>query len=312
MKDKYVSKTCLDSKLVEYLLDGISCCKNKLEKAIYLYIKLCRTFSYHNEYYIFDGDKIVACKHETIDNITTYNTINNQVICYEFTAIYAKLLELIGIKFKVKYKKDIDYFGGQHTNLTFKYNDFIIYADSVTSILDGDLFRSKIGLDLVGIMCKNEDQLIKDKFERILESIYLKLNDKSYLHYFSKLKYELNGIELEKKIMYFSKISNMVFTSCMDKLSLMLYLRRSILTDLEKEKCEMLIVKNNSKELKYANLYPNQLAFPTMVIIVNNCPYIFVPGNNLVKITINELRKLFNNNSLEYKIDNPKRLNLIK
>ena len=55
----------------------------------------------------------------------------------------------------------------------------------------------------------------------------------------------------------------------------------------------MLIVKNNSKELKYTNLYPNQLAFPTMVIIINNCPYKFIPGNNLFKVTVNELRELF-------------------
>ena len=74
----------------------------------------------------------------------------------------------------------------------------------------------------------------------------------------------------------------------------------------------MLIVKNNSKELKYTNLYHNQLAFPTMVIIINNYPYIFIPGNNLIKVTVNELRELFKNNILEYKIDNPKRLYLIK
>lgn len=92
----------------------------------------------------------------------------------------------------------------------------------------------------------------------------------------------------------------------------MLYLRKCILTDLEKENCDMLIVKNNSKELKYTNLYPNQLAFPTMVIIINNCPYIFIPGNILVKVTVNELRELFKKNTLEYKIDNPKRLDLIK
>ena len=312
MDDKYVSNTFLNEQLKNYILNGISICNTKLEKAIYVYIKLCQTFSYNNEYYIFDGGRIVAYKHETIDNIPKYNMVNNQIICYEFTAIFAKFLDILGINFKVKYKKEIDHFGGQHTNLTFYEDDFIIYTDSVTSILDGDLFRSKIGLDLVGIVCKNESEIIKCKFNSVLNNVYLKLNDKSYLNYFNELKSKIDNIDLVKKIDLFSKLSNMMFSSCMDKLSLMLYFKRTMLNEEEKDQCTMLIVKDNCKELKYTNIYHNQLAFPVMIILINDNPFVFVPGNNLIKLSINELQNMFDTNILEYKIDNPKRLTIIK
>ena len=310
MTDRYVPETMLDKKFKKFITNGLYLLDNNLEKAIYLYIRLCQIFSYNNEYYIFDGASIVATKHETINNIPKYNTVNNQIICYEFTAIYAKLLDELGIEFKVKYKNQIDHFGGQHTNLTFYYDKFTIYTDSVTSILDGDLFLSKIGLDLVGIMCKNEDEKIQKEFRDVLDKVYTKLNDKSYLKYFYSLKEKLDGLSLEEKIKYFVGLSNMFFSTCMEKLSLMLYLRKILLTI--NDAVDMLIVKNNSNELKYKNVYSNQLAFPTMIIIIDSNPYLFIPGNNLVKVSVEELQEMFNNYTLEYKVDNPKRLALIK
>ena len=310
MTDRYVHETMLDKKFKKFITNGLYLLDNNLEKAIYLYIRLCQIFSYNNEYYIFDGASIVATKHETINNIPKYNMVNNQIICYEFTAIYAKLLDELGIEFKVKYKNQIDHFGGQHTNLIFYYDKFTIYTDSVTSILDGDLFRSKIGLDLVGIMCKNEDEKIQKEFRDMLDKVYTKLNDKSYLKYFYSLKEKLDGLSLEEKIKYFVGLSNMFFSTCMEKLSLMLYLKKILLTI--NDAVDMLIVKNNSNELKYKNVYSNQLAFPTMIIIIDSNPYLFIPGNNLVKVSVEELQEMFNNYTLEYKVDNPKRLALIK
>ena len=102
----------------------------------------------------------------------------------------------------------------------------------------------------------------------------------------------------------------MFFSTCMEKLSLMLYLKKILLTI--NDAVDMLIVKNNSNELKYKNVYSNQLAFPTMIIIIDSNPYLFIPGNNLVKVSVEELQEMFNNYTLEYKVDNPKRLALIK
>ena len=310
MGDRFVAQTQLDRNLENDILMNIPAHYDKTETAINLYIRLCQIFSYNNEYYIFDGDKIVARKHERVSNMSKFNTVNNELICYELTNIYAKLLDLRGIEFNIKYKKNLNHFGGQHTNLTFFCEGFVVYADFVTSILDGDLFRGKMGLDLVGIICKNEEEFLQKSFHDKLSKVYSDLNDKSYLFYFKSLNERMMVNDLETKIMTFVSLSNMFFTSCMDKLSLLLFLKRTLLSDEEISACEMLIVKNNSKENKYINIYREQLAFPTMVIVISQVPYLYIPGNNLLKLSIDELKEMFDRGILEYKVDNPKRLSL--
>ena len=311
MNDKFTSQTILNAELKNKIFETLPRNYNKMEIAIYLYIKLAQIFSYDSEYYIFDGDKKIAQKHETIVNLEKFNQQNNEIICYEFTALYAKLLEMFEIEFKVKYKKDIEHFGGQHTNLTFFYDDFEIYADSVTSILDGDLFRSKIGLDLVGILCKNDNASMQNTFLSTLTSVYKSLNDSKLLTYFYELANKsmlLNGSE---KIFLIADLSNKYFSSCMDKISLMLFLKKVLFLPDNYNNCDMLIVKNNNKNYRNNVLKKEQLAFPSIIITLNEKFYIYTPGDILSKTTADDLKELFENGNLEYKVDNPKRLKLI-
>lgn len=311
--DIFLPYTKLDKKLIDYILSDLPAGYDKIEIAIFLYIKLAKTFSYESEYYIFDGDSKVARKHENIFNISCINLIKNEVVCYEFTAIFAKLLDMFQIDFLVKYKKQNNIFGGQHTNLTFNANDFLVYADAVTSILDGDLFRSKIENNLVGILSKNDNINKKNEFDKILSSVYNEIVDHSFEKIFKKCISDTNNINIENKIIYFSDFANSIFKNNVDCLSLMLFLRKSILSSIELNNCTMLIVKNNNSN-KYLK-YINQLAFPTMIIeiITENSIiyYMYNPGYKIQKITQNHLKKMFEFKILEYKVDNPKRLSLI-
>lgn len=309
--DKFVSKTILDKELKYSILSSIPNDYDELEAAIYIYIKLCQIFSYHSEYYIFDGDKLVAQKHENVYNLSTFGFNNNEIICYEFTAIYAKFLDLLNINFKVKYKKDLKIFGGQHTNLKFYINDLIVYADAVTSILNGDLFRSKMALDLVGIQCENSDSKYKHFFENKLFKIYNENKENKNIEYVNNLSLIINSLNLYDKLLMFSSIANTLFKNHVDCMSLMLFLKNIYFSDQEKDVCDMLIVKNNNCE----DIYKKYLAFPCMIIsfqkIMDEFVYLYIPGKNIKKLSIDEINNLFYNNTIEYKIDNPKRLSFI-
>lgn len=311
-EDKFVSMTILNQELKNSILSSIPNDYDELEIAIYIYIKLCQIFSYHGEYYIFDGDKLVAHKHENVYNLSTFDFNNNEIICYEFTAIYAKFLDLLNIKFKVKYKKDLKIFGGQHTNLKFYVNDLIVYADAVTSILNGDLFRSKMALDLVGIQCENNDCKLKYFFVNKLFKIYNKNKETKNIEYINNLSTIINSLNIYDKLVMFSNISNSLFKNYVDCMSIMLFLKNNYLSEQEKDVCDMLIVKNNNCK----DIYKKYLAFPCMIIsfkkIIADFVYLYIPGKNIKKLSIDEINDLFYTNDLEYKIDNPKRLSFIK
>lgn len=312
--DVFLPYTKLDKNLVDYIMSDLPSEYKKIEIAIYLYIKLAKTLSYENEYYIFDGDSKVAKKHENINNVKNINLLNNEVVCYEFTAIFAKLLDLFNIDFLVKYKKGTNTFGGQHTNLTFEADNFLVYADSVTSILDGDLFRSKIGYSLVGIQCKNNNINMKRNFDNILNKVYNKIPGYNYNELINKCRDKTSSMDIENKIIYFSDLANSIFKNSVDSLAFMLFLKKQILSLEEITNCNMLIVKNNYINDKYLK-YSDQLAFPAMIIEINmkdsRIYYVYVSGYKVQKISQDNLRMLFEIKNLEYKVDNPKRLKLI-
>lgn len=312
--DVFLPYTKLDKNLVDYIINDLTKEYKKIEIAIYLYIKLAKTLSYENEYYIFDGDFKVAKKHEDINNVKNINLLNNEVVCYEFTAMFAKLLDLFNIDFLVKYKKEANTFGGQHTNLTFEADNFLVYADSVTSILDGDLFRSKIGYSLVGIQCKNSNINMKRDFDNILNKVYNKIPGYNYNDLINKCRGKTSSMDIENKIIYFSDLTNSIFKNSVDSLAFMLFLKKNILSSEEITNCNMLIVKNNYINDKYLK-YNGQLAFPAMIIEINMKDgmtyYVYVPGYKIQKISQDNLRMLFEIKALEYKVDNPQRLELI-
>ena len=91
----------------------------------------------------------------------------------------------------------------------------------------------------------------------------------------------------------------------------MLFLKKVLFLPDNYNNCDMLIVKNNNKNYRNNLLKKEQLAFPSIIITLNEKFYIYTPGDILSKTTADDLKGLFENGNLEYKVDNPKRLKLI-
>ncbi len=169
--DINVSKVVINDELREYVLSQMPNDLNNLEKAIYIYIKLCRILTYDEEFYAFGQKGKVAVKHENLKHVSEISPSNNSVVCYEFNAIYGKFLSELGINFETEQSFVMD-FGGSHAYLNFRCGKYLVRADSVTSIFFGDLVASKFGDSLDGLVCFNKNRHTQKEFTDIVDDVY--------------------------------------------------------------------------------------------------------------------------------------------
>ena len=111
----------------------------------------------------------IAENRVSIEDLQRLNTNkNNKLVCYEFNMIYSIFLNKLGINFISLDRcgspiKDEDY-ANVHASIKSKVGDYLVFADSVTSILGGDLINAKLDEPLLGITCKNNDLKMKKQF----------------------------------------------------------------------------------------------------------------------------------------------------
>lgn len=126
-----------------------------MEKAIYVYSKLCRLLSYDAVYYITEDKNSDILN---VDDVDTYDENNNFVVCHHFAYILSNILRKIGIEFIEENiysfitngKKQ---FSG-HSNIRFLIDDNVVFADSTKTVTFGDLTNHKFQNKLTGIRCE--------------------------------------------------------------------------------------------------------------------------------------------------------------
>ena len=167
------NKIEIDSELKDAILSGMPNDATPLEKAIYVYIKMCKLLTYDDEYYAVAQQGKATEKHREFDYIKTITLKNNKVVCFEFNIMYSRLLSELGIKFESNYYGNPEYiYGLAHADLTFKTGKFIISADSVTKLLSGDLTRAKNNEPLIGLTCKNRNKQTQKEFNDAKRKMY--------------------------------------------------------------------------------------------------------------------------------------------
>lgn len=177
--DTIYKKVELDNELKSSILEGLPKEASELEKAVYIYIKMCKTFTYDDEYHAVNQQGELAEKHRSIHYIKTLNKDNKKLVCYEFNAIYANLLSKLGINFKSFYAKtDKEEYGKLHAYLKYRIGKYIIHADSTTSILTADLINAKTNNELNGFWCSNRNRETQREFEKTVEKMYNLIKNK--------------------------------------------------------------------------------------------------------------------------------------
>ena len=330
ISDVNVAKTIVDECLRTYILNGMPQDASELDKAIFIYIKMCKTLTYDEEFYAVNQKGEVANRHENIDNIANITLANNEVVCYEFNAIYAKLLEEIGIKFETD-SKVIGGFGGGHANLSFRSNKFLVVADSVTSILHGDLLLAKLNQPLVGLNCLNKNENTKNEFKKATSKIYELIArqeqeqqkdlsqsaektpvierditfDEILFQYQLMTSQSQFSLTLNEKLSMLIEKVNGTRMVGIDSLSYALQLRKIIFNEDERENnIAVKIVRNNSTDniSKIARASAIFTINPTNMYedVNQNAYYLYNPLDILTPISKEQLEERFKSKSLQY------------
>lgn len=319
----------IDSDLEKVIMDGFPYDSSELEMAIYIYIKMCKVLTYDEEYYAVNQMGVATEKHRSTSHIASITPQNNQVVCFEFNIIYAKFLNMLGINFASNYKCSVgEAYGDGHANLDFRCGKFLVNADSVTSILQGDIANSKINLPLEGINCLNKNLDTQNEFKSAYEKMYKLLasqekdfNNKNAFHIqsFDELLDEyshktdnLKNISLDERLSILIDKVNKKGLVGIDVLSYALHLRKILFNEEErKNNVKIIIIRNNDPFDK------DKVAMPSVIVALNkegfkNNPaktvyFYYNPNKELVAVTSEELQSKFDEGTFEYVAnDDPK------
>lgn len=313
----------IDSNLEHEIISGIPENTTDLEKAIYIYIKMCKLLTYDEEYYAVNQKGVATEKHKSTDYVSSITLENNKVVCFEFNLIYSKLLNQLGIHFKSDYKNMVgEAYGAGHANLEFRTGKFLVSADSVTSILQGDIMQAKLNQPLVGLKCVNRNQQTQQEFKQSLTKMYqlIAQQEKSLserkpvehiqtlaelLEEYSHITNNIQDISLNERLSILVSKVNSTGMVGIDSLSYVLQLRKILFTEEQrKNNIGVTIVRNNEP------FEEGKVAMASAIFTLNgqnfeenpeqNVYYYFNPNHELVPIAKEELQIKFNDGKLEY------------
>lgn len=320
----------IDNDLENKIFCGLPKDSTLLEKAIYIYIKMCKLLTYDEEYYAVNQKGYATLKHKDTEHVSAVTLENNRVVCYEFNLIYTKLLDKIGIHFSSNYKSlfDEDY-GSVHVSLDFRAGKFLVTADSVTSILLGDIAQAKLNQPLIGIKCINRNLQTQQEFKESLTKMYRLIADQEknikdvqevehvqtfdeLLTEYSKTTESIEDISLNERLSILIDKANSTEMVGIDSLSYILQLYHILFAFEQIENnISLTIVRNNIP------MDASKLAMPIAIFTLNeqgfqenptqNIYYYYSPNSKLIMITKEELQKMFNDGVFEYiHLDDPR------
>lgn len=250
-KDIIGEKFNLNPELREAILSGIPSDASKLEKAAYTYIKMCNLLTYDDEFMATNQTGEVAEKHKNIDYLNQISSKNNKVECHGFTAIYGKMLRELGLNYESDYgNSEVDNYGSGHANLKFREGKFIVFADSVISMLDGDLAGIKLGLPLNGFNCESKNKLTQSEFKAAVSKMYNLVLEQERAKYkldeYESLTNNLQPVEFnEKQSILLNKLKSTRLSGT-DAMVYALKLRKALFNEQEKKgKASVVVIRNN-------------------------------------------------------------------
>ena len=321
----------IDNDLENKIFCGLPKDSTLLEKAIYIYIKMCKLLTYDEEYYAVNQKGYAAIKHKDTEHVSAVTLENNRVVCYEFNLIYTKLLDKIGIHFSSNYKSlfDEDY-GSVHVSLDFRAGKFLVTADSVTSILLGDIAQAKLNQPLIGIKCINRNLQTQQEFKESLTKMYRLIADHEknvkdvqevehvqtfdeLLTEYSKTTESIEDISLNERLSILIDKANSTEMVGIDSLSYILQLYHILFAFEQIENnISLTIVRNNIP------MDASKLAMPIAIFTLNeqgfqenptqNIYYYYSPNSKLIMITREELQNRFNDKVFEYILEKDPRI----
>ena len=296
----------LHDAIIEKMPEGIS----RLEKAAYIYAKMCTILTYDNRFMAANQKGEAAEKHKSLDYVSQISPENNEVVCFEFNMIYAKMLDEQGLHFKSEYKDMIgEDYGDGHANLEFRDGKFIVQADSVASTLGGDIVRAKLGLPLAGFECESKNiftqKEFQDKVNAMYELVQSQERENDPWNEYDSLTENLHPVEFdEKKAILLDKLKTTSLRG-IDAMGYALQLRKILFSEQErKDNVSVVVLRNNAVNGEGPKLEAGA------VIAMNGSnfddqpsetSYYYLSSNReLSSITLEDVKSRLNDGTFEY------------
>jgi hypothetical protein len=166
-----VDSITLNPKLKEAVLTGMNNEYSVLEKAMYIYIRLCNILTYDEESFITSNSNERTGVHSDISNIINITSSYNEVVSYEFMLIYAKFLKELGITYSLKLNSMAGY-SNSKSKISFRQGEYLVDIDLFKDIIQNDMSNIKIGKPLSSIRCINKNETTVKKFNETLYEVY--------------------------------------------------------------------------------------------------------------------------------------------
>lgn len=328
--DSLLEQMKINVELQDLILSDISPEFNDLEKAIYVYIKMCKVLTYDEEFYAVNQKGPLSEKHKTIDNVSNISLTNNKVVCYEFDAIYSYFLNKLGINYKhfvgivdgngkqgeQEFDDEFNRYSEGHTFLKYRCGKYLVKADSVTSILQGDIMQAKLNQPLRGLVCENTNEQSRNEFSQVMHKVYnyianrepkISQNEPEKVETFDEIVAQftsstdkLKPVDVKEKIeILISKVNSTKMIG-IDAYSYLLQLRKILFTEQEqKDNIKISIIRNSSENSAEAlSIISVRLPDDTGKMVVNR--YMFKPGSELIPISKEDLQSNFDNETMGY------------
>lgn len=294
-KPSYLNQIKLNEQFEKYIMSKVPDNFTIFEKAIFIYILLCKTLTHDEE----DADKCTI-NHRNPNRIKTIDQNNNLIVCYEFVVIFTKFLDILGLDYEIIGGKK---YGMGHTSLNILYKDSLTNVEATQGLFNCDLTRIKNNIRASGFNPIKYNPKIQKEINESFDNVYKYLSDK----YNEKYYYETDIVKQYRKNIddnltyedrlqiFFEKIKHCTLPP-VDTIKYISLLKKAIFgkTDIfnmniilnckanENKNCTLSIVftfKNNNNDIKY---------------------YIYTYPNTVTSITQQEMQSLFDNNDYKY------------
>ena len=294
----------INADIKNFILKDMPSDLTKLEKAIYIYSKLCKILDYDMEYYNDNANKKFIAE----ESISDVDLSNNNVVCYTFSYIYSGLLREIGIDQIKEAKINKGEFVNKHASVEFVVDNIVIMADSTHAGAEiGDLTTLKVENKINGLRCsqfniekQNKVNQAKKKVEMILE----KEKTDEETNYFLPSQEKLDSMtSIDKYILF----NDLVAATPLTGVSLLGYiqvlkdrLNLYIITKVEKDLDQNdLIINIKMRPLGVEKTYFENVAISYKInarnkeIIYNGSNFVNGLSNHFVPSSRRQLKKTF-------------------
>lgn len=142
-------------------------------------------------------------------------------------------------------------YGDTHANLEFRDGKFMVRADSVASILGGDIARAKLGLPLTGFECESNNRFtqkeFQDKVNAMYELVQSQERENDPWNEYDLLTENLHPVEFdEKKAILLDKLKTTSLRG-IDAMGYALQLRKILFSEQErKDNVSVVVLRNNA------------------------------------------------------------------